>query len=68
MNRKRAYCVAAAMGGLVYVLGGLDGSQANDQLGVEAYDPSTNQWHPVDMPKDAFIGRAFLSACARTPR
>ena len=45
MNHQRRYVAAAALGGLLYAIGGYDGISVLDS--VEVYDPKFDQWKPV---------------------
>ena len=62
MSQRRFDFAAAAAGGRVYAIAGLDGSgQGSSLLGsVEAYDPASNTWTPVH----AMNARASLAAVA----
>lgn len=42
MNNPRRYVAVGVIGGLLYAVGGYDGSNVLDS--VEVYDPKTDQW------------------------
>ena len=45
MNHARRYVATAALGGLLYAVGGYDGMSVLDS--VEVYDPKVDQWKGV---------------------
>ena len=51
MNHARRYVAAAALGGLLYAVGGYDGISVLDS--VEAYDPKLDQWKRVESMSNA---------------
>lgn len=51
MNHARRYVAAAALGGLLYAVGGYDGISVLDS--VEAYDPKLDQWKQVESMSNA---------------
>ena len=51
MNHPRRYVAAAALGGLLYAVGGYDGISVLDS--VEAYDPKLDQWKRVESMSNA---------------
>ena len=51
MNHARRYVAAAALGGLLYAVGGYDGISVLDT--VEAYDPKLDQWKRVESMSNA---------------
>lgn len=51
MNHPRRYVAAAALGGLLYAIGGYDGISVLDS--VEAYDPKLDQWKRVESMSNA---------------
>ena len=51
MNHARRYVAAAALGGLLYAVGGYDGISVLDS--VEVYDPKLDQWKRVESMSNA---------------
>ena len=51
MNHPRRYVAAAALGGLLYAVGGYDGISVLDS--VEVYDPNLDQWKRVESMSNA---------------
>ena len=51
MNHPRRYVAAAALGGLLYAVGGYDGVSVLDS--VEVYNPELDQWKRVESMSNA---------------
>uniref|UniRef100_A0AAV2K7T7 BTB domain-containing protein n=1 Tax=Knipowitschia caucasica TaxID=637954 RepID=A0AAV2K7T7_KNICA len=47
MNHSRQFCSAAVLDGKIYATGGIVSSEGPALGNMETYDPSTNQWTPV---------------------
>ncbi len=60
---RRAYGGAAALGGRVYALGGLQTDMTTYAPLVEVYDPAADAWAVLDVP-GAVRGERGLFACA----
>ena len=61
MGSKRGYLAAAVVGGLLYALGGSDGSR--ELSSCEVYDPASNSWRAIAPmgSKRGYLAAAVLS-------
>ena len=64
MADARAYGGAAALGGTVFAVGGLQADMQTHATLCEAYDAAADRWRHVDLPANANPCRSFLAACA----